>query len=126
MPFLLVIRCLTVCLLQDDYLDCYGDEKTIGKIGTDIQDNKCSWLVVQALQRCTPAQRALLEANYGRNDPKCVAAVKALYLELKLPEVFARYEDDAYKQLQAAIARSTAVPAAVFQMFLSKIFKRKM
>ena len=118
--------CVDASAPQDDYLDCYGDEKTIGKIGTDIQDNKCSWLVVQALTRCSPAQRALPEANYGRNDTKCVAAVKQLYAELKLADVFARYEDDTHKQLQAAIARSTAVPPAVFQMFLSKIFKRAM
>jgi farnesyl diphosphate synthase len=47
--------------VQDDYLDCYGDPAVIGKIGTDIQDNKCGWLVVQALKLATPEQRQLLE-----------------------------------------------------------------
>jgi farnesyl diphosphate synthase len=32
----------------------------IGKIGTDIEDNKCGWLVVQALSRVSPAQRQVL------------------------------------------------------------------
>ena len=36
----------------------------IGKIGTDIQDNKCSWLVVQALQRAQPPQVAVLKARW--------------------------------------------------------------
>ncbi len=51
--------------IQDDYLDCFGDPEVIGKIGTDIQDNKCSWLVVQALNRCTESERTQLIANYG-------------------------------------------------------------
>jgi hypothetical protein len=47
--------------VQDDYLDCYGAPEVIGKIGTDIMDNKCSWLINQALARASVEQRALLE-----------------------------------------------------------------
>lgn len=49
--------------VQDDYLDCYGDPEVIGKVGTDIQDNKCSWLVVQALSRVSPEQREVLKVR---------------------------------------------------------------
>lgn len=46
---------------QDDYLDLFGDPSVTGKIGTDIQDNKCSWLVVQCLLRASPEQRQILQ-----------------------------------------------------------------
>lgn len=49
--------------IQDDYLDCYGDPAFIGKIGTDIQDNKCSWLVNQALAKANPEQRKVLDVS---------------------------------------------------------------
>ena len=46
---------------KDDFLDCYGDPAVIGKVGTDIEENKCSWLVVQALSHVTAEQRAVLQ-----------------------------------------------------------------
>lgn len=44
-------------------MDCYGDPAVTGKIGTDIQDNKCSWLVVKALEVMSPEQRTVLEVR---------------------------------------------------------------
>merc|ERR1740115_560283 len=77
--------------VQDDYLDCYGDPAVIGKIGTDIQDNKCSWLVVQALAKATPAQRKVLEDNYGKKGDANVKAVKKLYVDMGIEAVYLKY-----------------------------------
>jgi len=49
--------------IQDDYIDCFGDPELTGKVGTDIEDNKCSWLIVQALSRADDEQRAALEVR---------------------------------------------------------------
>lgn len=111
--------------IQDDYLDCYGDPAVTGKIGTDIQDNKCSWLVVTALEVMTPEQRAELEACYGRHDEASVEKVKALYDTLKMPELYRAYEDESYQRLQKLIARHAEnLPHSVFLNFAKKIYKR--
>ena len=110
--------------IQDDVLDCFGDPKVIGKVGTDIQDNKCSWLVVQALQQCTPAQRAILENNYGSWDDKKVKRVKELYQQLGLPAIFEKYEEQSYAKIQTLLDKVTLMPRQVFDMFLEKIYKR--
>lgn len=112
--------------IQDDYLDCFGDPATIGKVGTDIQDMKCSWLVVQALERCDDDQKAALLANYGQNDPDKIAAVKKLYGELDLPAAYTAYEEESYADIQALIAQVTDVPKDVYDMFVKRIYKRKM
>ncbi|XP_054419272.1 farnesyl pyrophosphate synthase isoform X2 [Pteronotus mesoamericanus] len=112
--------------VQDDYLDLFGDSSVTGKIGTDIQDNKCTWLVVQCLQRASPEQRQILQENYGQKDAEKVARVKALYEELNLPAVFLQYEEDTYSHLMGLIEQySQPLPPAIFLRLAHKIYKRK-
>jgi farnesyl diphosphate synthase len=111
---------------QDDFLDCYGDPKVIGKIGRDIEDNKCSWLVVQALRLATPEQRKILEKHYGRDNAEDVAKVKALYETLNMRKVFQEYEEESYNNLKKLIDSVHSIPTGVFTSLLGKIYKRKL
>ncbi|KAF0890671.1 hypothetical protein E2562_004182 [Oryza meyeriana var. granulata] len=70
--------------IQDDYLDCFADPNTIGKIGTDIEDHKCSWLIVQALGHADNNQIEVLHKNYGKKDSSSVSEVKRTYAALDL------------------------------------------
>ena len=99
--------------IQDDFLDFAAPPEVLGKIGTDIVDNKCSWCINVALELCTPEQRRILERNYGRkgdieadaegaDDDKaenqevgglCEKRVKEVYEAVGLRKVYADYED---------------------------------
>ncbi|KAG8086266.1 hypothetical protein GUJ93_ZPchr0010g8014 [Zizania palustris] len=112
--------------VQDDYLDCYGDPEFIGKIGTDIEDYKCSWLVVQALEHADESQKRVLFENYGKKEPACVTKVKNLYKELNLEAVFHDYENKSYNKLIAGIeAQPKEAVQNVLKSFLHKIYKRQ-
>ncbi|KAM5129487.1 farnesyl pyrophosphate synthase-like [Mantella aurantiaca] len=112
--------------IQDDYLDCYGDPGVMGKIGTDIQDNKCGWLVVEALKRVSPEQRKILEENYGREQAERVQRVKELYEELNMKEVYRQYEEESYRRLQTLISQHAhGLSREIFLALARKIYKRQ-
>ena len=77
--------------LQDDLLDVYGDPEVFGKaIGGDITSNKKTYMLINAVNRATPEQRAELmrwiEAkNFDRNEK--VRAVTALYDQIGIREL---------------------------------------
>ncbi|KAL5705611.1 dimethylallyltranstransferase [Ranunculus cassubicifolius] len=112
--------------VQDDYLDCFGDPNVIGKIGTDIEDYKCSWLVVQALERSNEDQKKVLVENYGKAEKERVKKVKLLYKDLGLEKVFADYERKSYEKIVSSIeAHPNHAVQAVLKSFLAKIYKRQ-
>ncbi|XP_077978203.1 farnesyl pyrophosphate synthase-like [Glandiceps talaboti] len=112
--------------IQDDFLDCYGDPTITGKIGTDIEDNKCSWLVVQALQKATDEQKKIIEENYGINDAEKADKIKKLYDDLNLRKVYQDYENESYDNLLKLIEKCHGhLPSQLFIDFAAKIYKRK-
>jgi len=119
--------------IQDDYLDYSGTPEQIGKIGTDIVDNKCSWCINTALALANPTQRTILDANYGLKDPDAEARVKEIFREVGVDKVYEEYEANSYVRINALINEVPEVPSpnrdavlrrAVFRTFLAKIYKR--
>lgn len=112
---------------QDDFLDAFADPTVLGKIGTDIRDNKCSWLINQALKKVTPEQRQLLDDNYGQKDSQKEAKVKELYVELRLQEFYEQWEEERVNDLKSKIDNideSGGLKKEIFTGFLQKIYKR--
>lgn len=110
---------------QDDFLDCFGDPQHIGKIGTDIQDHKCTWLLVNALELADMEQRKLLEENLGKEEESCVRKVKELYIHLGLEKTFTAFEDECYTSINRTIElNAESIPPILFSKILTKIYKR--
>lgn len=117
---------------QDDFLDFSGTPEQIGKIGRDIIDNKCSWCINTTLALATPAQRKVLDENYGRKSSVEEERVKQVFEEVGLREKYAVYEEDVFKKLNKLIEEIPEVQGqegilkrAVFTSFLEKIYKRQ-
>ena len=94
--------------LQDDLLDAYGDTSTFGKqTGTDISDNKKTYLLLRALEAGDAEQRATLRKLFSCTpqdpEPK-VATVLDIYDRLHIrphtEQAIASYIDQAHALLR--------------------------
>jgi len=106
-----------------DYLNCYGDPELTGRVGTDVEDGKCTWLSVVALQRASESQLQMLQECYGSKHPENVAKVKQLYNILGLPLTYKTYEEQTYALLCTQIQQITrGLPHKLFFNFLQKVY----
>lgn len=113
--------------IQDDFLDCFGTPEQIGKIGTDIKDNKCSWVVNQALLHANEEQRKLLDENYGKKDDESEKRCKQLFNDLNIEKIYFDYEEDIGAKLRKQIEQideSRGLKKEVLTSFLNKVYKR--
>jgi geranylgeranyl diphosphate synthase type II len=95
--------------LQDDLLDVYGDPVVFGKnIAGDITSNKKTYMLINAFNRATPAQREELtkwvEAKeFDRNEK--VAAVTSLYNEIGIRELCEMKIEQYYQESLVYLAK---------------------
>jgi len=112
--------------VQNDYLDCFAPPEKLGKIGTDILENKNTWVVNVALQHATPAQRQILDENYGRKDSECEQRVKEIFTAVGVEAKYQAFEQAAYKKIMGLVetipAEGGELKRGVFTAYLSKFF----
>ena len=113
--------------VQDDYLDCFGDPKVTGKIGTDIEDGKCSWPIVTALKIANETQRNVIIQNYGSQSEESVFEIKTIYSQLGIDHLFKNFEKDLFNQICALIQSldDKVLSKDVFYGLLAMIYQRK-
>ena len=100
----------------------------IGKIGTDIEDGKCSWNIVTALELCSQQQRQTLNENYGIKDINCVNNVKKVFEEIGLRKRFEEFERKEYNTILGmieAFGRESHIGTSVFDEPLRIVNKRR-
>lgn len=113
--------------IQDDYFDCFGDEKVIGKkVGTDIEEGKCTWLFVKAKEVAVDGKMIdLLENNYGSKEKNKLNMVKEVYKMLFLSQAFALDQKKIYGEINRRMEQlGNKELEQVLRVFLKMIYKR--
>lgn len=110
---------------QDDFLDAFGDPEVTGKVGTDIEENTCTWLIVEALKVATPADMAILNENYGIKNKANSDKVKEVYTKLGLKDKFLKFEHNTYEEASKMIDDVSGMPTGAFEFLLTSLYKRK-
>uniref|UniRef100_A0A1I8P9H1 Farnesyl pyrophosphate synthase n=1 Tax=Stomoxys calcitrans TaxID=35570 RepID=A0A1I8P9H1_STOCA len=112
--------------IQNDFLDWYVNPEITGKIGSDIEDNNCSWFAVECLKRANEKQKQIMAECYGKKDPQKVLRVKQLFIALELDKAYTEYEQQAYKRIKTMIEESSDYqPKEAILHILDKSYLRK-
>ena len=95
--------------LRDDLLDAYGDFETFGKqTGTDIKDNKKTYLYLKALEKSNPTQKQRLQQLFATipDDPtekinQVLGIYEQLTIRTEVENAIAQLHDKAMQHLHS-------------------------
>jgi len=109
--------------VQDDFLDVYGDPKKTGKIGTDIEQRKLTWLMAKAVEKTTDEKdlRALFQPS-----KRYVENVKGIFARLSLRECYLEYEASVCAKIKNWVRQgSSQLPTETILLILNKVYSSR-
>jgi farnesyl diphosphate synthase len=92
---------------RDNFLDVNADPLVTGKVGTDIQENKCSWLLVWTLENCSDEQKKEFQRCYGSTNKDDVSRVKELFRDLNVSQNFLDWDKEMWTKIEVAVEELT-------------------
>lgn len=110
---------------QDDWIDIYGSVAKTGKMGTDIQDGKCTWLFAKAMEIANEDQKRVLKENVGKVDANCVNKVREMYQEFDIEKLVIQHHDQMYKELLTMFEKLGRLVPNNLKAFLVKFLDRR-
>lgn len=118
--------------LRDDYLDCYGDEKTFGKkIGGDILCGKRTFLLIKTLEKCGLSQRQTIEQLMSSSDnilpEEKIEIIISIYTNMNMPSVCDDAMNEYYDIAMSALKKinKSELEIAPFVEFAQQLMGRK-
>lgn len=90
----ILIKYSSLLQIDNDFSDYQS-----GTIGTDIQNNKCTWLAVTCIERATKAQKQLFMQNYGQNDVVKVNTIIKMYDEMCITDAYQKHQKELYNNI---------------------------
>lgn len=89
-----LMKCGTFFQIHNDF-----KEYKAGAHGTDIQNNKCTWLAVTCMERATKEQRELIVQNYGQEDLAKVDTIRKIYDEMCITDIYKEHQNELYQNI---------------------------
>lgn len=107
--------------VQDDILDAFGDSEVTGKIGRDIEEGKCTWLLCKCLSlpQLTETDRNILK------ESRDSSIVKGVYQNNRILNHFETFQYEIKTKIEMSIANlSRPASSLILTKYLNKIVKR--
>lgn len=108
----------------DDFIDCYADPKVMGKLGTDMEEGKCNYPIVWAMQKASEAQKAVIRDNFGKPGKESVKLVKDIYEQLNMKQLYRDNEKELLDSMDVLVAKVTSesnLSAGIFNDVVIKL-----
>ncbi|XP_065569766.1 probable farnesyl diphosphate synthase DDB_G0278823 isoform X2 [Artemia franciscana] len=111
---------------QDDFIDLYGDPNITGKIGTDIQEGKCTWFAAQALTHGTNEQKKYFQEYYGSQRDEDIRKIRQFYDEMDMKKRFEIHVEQTLSKIKSDMENLPEnIPSDIFSKIMKALEKRE-